>query len=146
MFRFILLTFLLLALGILASPIPVPDATSILERAAAPPDNEARALEPRGKQTMTWFYPGMGACGKRNGSNDKIIAIPQALWANGKHCGKQVKISGNGKSVVATVQDMCPSDGGCPDSGHIDVSPATFKAISANYQQVGEMTIAWSFM
>ena len=43
------------------------------------------------------------------------------------HCGKQVKITNksNGKSVTATVADLCP---GC-SYGSLDLSTGTFKSI-----------------
>lgn len=56
-----------------------------------------------------------------NADSTPLVALPTSLYADGKHCGKQVMIknTANGKTVVAKVQDMCP---GCPSDTSLDVS------------------------
>ena len=58
-----------------------------------------------------------GACGKVHGDDELIAAIDHELWgdssfSNGSStCGKKVKITNtkNGKSVTATIADVCPT-------------------------------------
>merc|ERR1712230_92602 len=58
-------------------------------------------------------------------------------------CGKSVKVTNtaNGKSVVATVADMCPS---CASSGSLDLSTGAFDVIGA--QDTGVLPISWDFV
>jgi len=79
-----------------------------------------------GGATLTWFNPGLGACGGHNGDNDFIIAISHIIWNGGSHCGDTVTISYRGKSVQATVVDECM---GC-DPNHIDLSPGLLHHIA----------------
>lgn len=55
--------------------------------------------------SMTWFSPrgAMTGCTPAVPDADMAIAIPEAAWDNGAHCGKQVSITANGKTVKATV-------------------------------------------
>lgn len=75
------------------------------------------------KMVFCPFFQGgaAGACGTVNADSTPLVALPTSLYADGKHCGKQVMIknTANGKSVVAKVQDMCP---GCPSDTSLDVS------------------------
>ncbi|KAJ8109820.1 hypothetical protein OPT61_g7178 [Boeremia exigua] len=78
----------------------------------------------------------LGACGEPMYPTDLTVALAQPAWgastydtmtgkATNKWCGQKIRIEYNGKSVDATVMDMCP---GC--SGHdIDLSDATWAAI-----------------
>ncbi|CAH0047214.1 unnamed protein product [Clonostachys solani] len=77
---------------------------------------------------MTWYNPGLGACGKTNNGNDIIVAIGVPHWhaANPNkdaNCQKKVTIHYGGKKVTARVVDKCMSCG----RNNIDVSPAVFK-------------------
>merc|ERR1712093_762127 len=69
----------------------------------------------------TFFYQNgnPGACGNYNKDSAKVVALDYRMYSNGDHCGKTV----NGKSVVATVADMCPS---CASSGSLDLSTGAF--------------------
>ena len=58
----------------------------------------------------SWFDPDMGACGKKNGPGDFIVALDAAQFNLG-WCGKKIEISFGGKSTAATIVDECP---GCP--------------------------------
>lgn len=78
----------------------------------------------------------LGACGEPMHASDLYVAIAQSAWgastydtmtgkATNKWCGQKIRIEYNGKSVDATVMDMCP---GC--AGHdIDLSDAAWEAI-----------------
>lgn len=93
-----------------------------------------------GGATLTWFHPGLGACGGHNGENDFIIAISHLIWDGGSHCGDTVTISYRGQTVQATVVDECM---GC-DPNHIDLSPGLLHHIAGpGTDQVTDAV--WSF-
>jgi len=66
---------------------------------------------------ITYFTPGMGACGETSGEGDKMVAISQSLFdqytPNGNPnknplCGKTVTIKGaDGSDHKATIWDRC---------------------------------------
>jgi hypothetical protein len=78
-----------------------------------------------------------GACGKALYDTDMIVALSHEAWgastydymtgeATNPWCGQKIKIDYNGKSVEATIMDMCP---GC--SGHdIDLSLAAWTSLT----------------
>lgn len=98
-----------------------------------------------GGAKATYFYQegGIGACGTANSDSTPLVALPPGLYANGAHCGKDVKIvnTANGKSVTAKVQDMCP---GCPSPTSLDMSTGAYDAIGA--QETGVLPIQWGFI
>jgi len=93
----------------------------------------------------TFFYQNgnPGACGNYNKDSAKVVALDYRMYSNGDHCGKTVKVTNtaNGKSVVATVADMCPS---CASSGSLDLSTGAFDVIGA--QDTGVLPISWDFV
>lgn len=62
------------------------------------------------------------------------------MYAGGKHCGKTVKITGNGKTITAKVADECPS---CVSTGSLDLSEAAFKGLAS--LNAGVVSIKWSW-
>jgi len=116
--------------------------------AAAPVEGtqlEARANSGR----ATYFYPGLGACGKNNGNNDYIVAVSKLLYDtypghtanpnNNPVCGRKIKASYGGKSVTVTVADRCES---CAFND-LDFSPAAFQQLAA--LSVGLFTVSWDW-
>ncbi|KAI4087262.1 MAG: hypothetical protein LQ339_008935 [Xanthoria mediterranea] len=98
---------------------------------------------------LTYYAPGLGACGRYNTANDKICAISHITYdayANGPNpntnplCGKQIRASRNGKSVVVTVVDRCE---GCK-ANDIDLSPAAFNQLAKAAE--GRVPVTWSWM
>ncbi|KAI1460033.1 RlpA-like double-psi beta-barrel-protein domain-containing protein-containing protein [Annulohypoxylon moriforme] len=94
---------------------------------------------------MTYYAPGLGACGKYNNANDHIVAVAPAQYGNdanpnkAKVCGKKIKIHYGGKTATATVVDKCPE---CA-SGSIDVSPAVFKQLAS--LDKGRVKVTWNY-
>jgi expansin (peptidoglycan-binding protein) len=93
---------------------------------------------------MTYFYPGLGACGIAHGDSDAVVALSALDFGNDINpnkaavCGKWVKIShANGNSVRAPIWDKCPE---CV-SGSIDVSPSVFQQIIGLF--VGRTDVTW---
>jgi len=93
----------------------------------------------------TFFFQegAAGACGNSNSDDVPLVALPTALYDNGKHCGKNVLVenTANGKTVVARVQDMCP---GCPSSHSLDLSTGAYDAIGE--RDTGVLPIKWGFL
>ncbi|CAJ2514109.1 Uu.00g022280.m01.CDS01 [Anthostomella pinea] len=87
---------------------------------------------------MTFFTPGLGACGQTNGAGDFIVALSQAQY-NG-NCGRSIKVTYQGKTAVAKVVDLCPGCG----SGSIDASPAVFNSLA--YPDLGRVHVDWVFV
>ncbi|KAI0197590.1 RlpA-like double-psi beta-barrel-protein domain-containing protein-containing protein [Astrocystis sublimbata] len=86
---------------------------------------------------MTYYNPGLGACGWTNGDGDAVVALSPSKSGN---CGRQIRIHYNGKSTTAKVVDKCP---GCGDES-IDVSPTVFDQL-ANRDQ-GRVHVTWEFI
>ncbi|KIM35926.1 hypothetical protein M413DRAFT_325213 [Hebeloma cylindrosporum] len=128
LFFFALFASVLLAL---ASPVPVVNGELV--------DIEKR-LTRSGRGT--WFHPGMGNCGKRNGDNDLILAIGKKLYDRngGSNCDQWVEIVANGKKAYGKTRDSCQS---CTDND-IDMSPALFKKLAP--LSTGVVKVSWHFM
>ncbi|KAL2118847.1 hypothetical protein VTJ04DRAFT_5806 [Mycothermus thermophilus] len=96
---------------------------------ALPTDTEEVA--PNGIGKVTWFYPGLGACGKRHTQNDMVAALnsqefdrygPRNDPSKNPRCGNILRVTYGGKSVDVTIVDRCE---GCVRGG-INLSPAAF--------------------
>jgi len=117
-----------------ALPQPVPTSSSVTFAGPA-----------------TWFNVGLGACGNWNTNDELVLAVsqtlfggypgttPENMWWGNPICGKKVKVSYGGKSVVATIVDACV---GC-ETWHVDLSPAAFSVLAP--QSVGEMDVTWQW-
>ncbi|KAI8954370.1 RlpA-like double-psi beta-barrel-protein domain-containing protein-containing protein [Xylaria longipes] len=88
---------------------------------------------------MTFFNPGLGACGGTDNDGSAVVALNTADYANGANCGRWITIQGNGRQTAARVVDLCP---GCGTHG-IDVSPAIFDDIAD--LSVGRISVTWFF-
>ncbi|KAH8202052.1 hypothetical protein TruAng_003807 [Truncatella angustata] len=93
---------------------------------------------------MTHYDPGLGACGRTNGPNDRIVALGHSRFTAGNPnndplCGKNIKIHHNGVTVTAQAVDKCMSCG----ANDIDVSPAVFKFFAP--LGTGVMQVEWEF-
>lgn len=86
---------------------------------------------------MTFFYPGLGACGQNNNNNDAVAAVSPGVYASGGACGKTATIHYNGKSTTVKVVDLCPS---CA-TGSIDVSPSAFQKLAD--LSAGRVHVTW---
>ncbi|KAI1779171.1 RlpA-like double-psi beta-barrel-protein domain-containing protein-containing protein [Hypoxylon cercidicola] len=94
---------------------------------------------------MTYFTPGLGACGKHNSETDHVVALAAAQYGGdanpnkAKVCGRKISIRYGGKTASATVVDKCPS---CA-SGSINVSPAVFKQLAS--LDKGRVKVTWGY-
>jgi hypothetical protein len=98
-------------------------------------------LNPRSSTgSMTWYTPGLGACGQTNSESELVCAMSASLYDAQSPCGKSIKISGPAGSVTVKVVDRCV---GCAYDD-IDLSPAAFeKAIGG--LGVGRKNAKWEW-
>ncbi|KAI0848032.1 RlpA-like double-psi beta-barrel-protein domain-containing protein-containing protein [Daldinia vernicosa] len=85
---------------------------------------------------MTYYAPGLGACGNVNTESDAVVAVSSSQDGN---CGRTINISYNGKTASATIVDECP---GCP-VGSIDVSPVVFEQLES--LDAGRVQVTWEY-
>ncbi|KAI9753728.1 MAG: hypothetical protein M4579_005019 [Chaenotheca gracillima] len=80
---------------------------------------------------ITYYEPGLGACGWTNSSDEPIVALPHGLMgeqSNGNpFCGRHIQINNNGKTATAKVVDKCM---GC-EGDSIDLSDSVFKQLAS---------------
>jgi expansin (peptidoglycan-binding protein) len=98
----------------------------------------------------TYFHQNgnAGACGQYHSDSDYGIAIDSnGYWGNdfssgSDLCGKVINIKNenNGKTVTATVWDVCPT---CNNGNSLDLSVGAFNAIATESE--GMVPISWSF-
>lgn len=128
------------------TPAPAPATSAAPASTSAPAPQQASSGSSSSSSTGESFKDvdltinpvngALGACGKPMNPEDITVAIAQSAWgastydtmtgeATNKWCGQKIRIEYNGKSVDATIMDMCP---GC--TGHdIDLSDAAWAAI-----------------
>lgn len=95
---------------------------------------------------ITFFNPGLGACGWTDNDDSMIVAISHIKMgsqSNGNPlCGKTVRIQAEGKSVDVKVTDKCM---GCAVND-IDVSPAVFKALLGDLGRGRVGGVTWTLV
>jgi hypothetical protein len=98
---------------------------------------------------LTYYEPGLGACGVTSKDSDKIVAISHIVFdavsvgsdpnAN-PLCGKKIRARRDNKSVDLTVVDRCT---GCqPDD--LDVTIDTFAGLAD--VDLGRVTVEWNWL
>ncbi|CAL9758014.1 unnamed protein product [Musa acuminata subsp. burmannicoides] len=96
---------------------------------------------------------GPAECDGRYHSDDQMLASLSTGWYDdGSRCNRSIRISGNGRSVLAKVVDECDSVYGCeadqsypPCSNNaIVASPAVRTALAITEAQVGDYDVTWS--
>ena len=97
---------------------------------------------------------GTAKCDNKYHDDKQLVVALSTGWYNGgSRCLKNIRIRGNGKSVLAKVVDECDSVNGC-DSRHgfrvpcanniVDASPALWKALRIPKGKIGNYMITWS--
>lgn len=86
---------------------------------------------------LTYYTPGLGACGFTNTEADHIVAIPEKIFDaynngnpnNNPLCNKTVTITGkNGQKYTAKIVDRCP---GCTEND-LDLTQSFFNTVTSN--------------
>ncbi|KAI1173779.1 RlpA-like double-psi beta-barrel-protein domain-containing protein-containing protein [Nemania sp. FL0916] len=117
---------------------------------AAPATSPLSALASR--QTMsgdlTYYTPGLGACGVYSGEEDAVVALSWQLFDpytpngnpnNNSLCGKKIHISLGGKKATVTVADRCT---GC-QLDDLDVPVKVFASLAD--PDVGRTKMTWTW-
>lgn len=98
---------------------------------------------------LTYYAPGLGACGITSSNNDKIVAVSHLVFDavsagsnpnNNPLCGKKIRARRNNRSVDLTVVDRCT---GCKPTD-IDVTVNIFATL-ADVDQ-GRVTVEWNWL
>lgn len=98
---------------------------------------------------LTYYAPGLGACGVTSTDSDKIVAISHTVFdavSTGSNpnanplCGKKIRARRDNKSVDLTVVDRCT---GCQPKD-LDVTVDTF-AILADVD-LGRVSVEWNWL
>ncbi|KAJ9104148.1 hypothetical protein QFC19_004132 [Naganishia cerealis] len=90
----------------------------------------------------TYYATGLGACGEVSSDSDFIVALNTPQFGGGypgPNCFKQIQISANGKTAMATIMDQCPGCG----YGDLDMSPSLFNHFAD--PAVGVFQMSWDF-
>ncbi|KAI5862017.1 RlpA-like double-psi beta-barrel-protein domain-containing protein-containing protein [Durotheca rogersii] len=85
---------------------------------------------------LTYYSPGLGACGLTHTDSDAIVAVSPSRDGN---CGRTININYNGRVASATVADKCM---GCVGDS-IDVSPAVFQQLEDT--GAGRISVDWEW-
>jgi hypothetical protein len=100
---------------------------------------------------LTYYDPGLGACGTSAGDNDMVCAVSRLIFdaaaapgdSNPNHnplCGRRVRVQRNAASVDLTVVDRCVA---CAATD-LDLSPAAFADLAD--PALGRVTGTWGFL
>ncbi|PVI06249.1 hypothetical protein DM02DRAFT_679666 [Periconia macrospinosa] len=97
---------------------------------------------------LTYYDPGLGACGQTHTENDAIVAVSHIRFDaagganpnNNPLCNKKIRIIRNGHAVDVTVVDRCT---GCKQDD-LDVSMAVFKSLAD--VDAGRVSTTWSWL
>lgn len=108
---------------------------------------------PVGSQTysgdLTYYSPGLGACGITSSANDDIVSISHITFDAASSvsnpnanplCKHKIRASRDGKSLDLTVVDRCV---GC-QANDIDVSPGAFKRLAD--PALGRTEVSWAWL
>jgi len=91
--------------------------------------------------------------GKYHYNTERVVALSTGWYNHGRRCGKNIRISAKGRSVLAKVVDECDSLHGC-DKPHafqppcepniVDASQAVWDALDITGDEVGDYPITWT--
>ncbi|KAI3338872.1 RlpA-like double-psi beta-barrel-protein domain-containing protein-containing protein [Ustulina deusta] len=116
---------------------------------SAAPAASSGALEARSNSgDLTYYTPGLGACGVYNSESDSIVALSWKLFDphtpngnpnNNSLCGRKIKVTRGGKSAVVTVEDRCE---GC-NTNDLDVPVKVFSKLAD--PNAGRVKVTWNW-
>ncbi|KAJ7740313.1 hypothetical protein B0H16DRAFT_1324493, partial [Mycena metata] len=91
-----------------------------------------------------WYHPngGISACGSPLQNSDTLAALGEENWDEGAHCGHNINVQYQGRSIMVSVQDLCP---GCQGVNGIDLPEGAIAVIDPNYKADGVISIVRSF-
>lgn len=123
-------------------------------KCSPPITNQTKALLTLNSFEKNGDGGGPSECDNQYHNDDTPVVALSTGWFNHKsRCHHHIRISGNGRSVVAMVVDECDSTMGC-DSDHdyqppcpnniVDASKAVWKALGVPQNNWGGLDIVWS--
>jgi len=121
---------------------PKPEPVKEQPKPEQPSNSGGAKKDYTGHATYYYQHGNAGACGKKNSDSAYIVALHPSLYNGGARCGKGISLTNTktGKTLQATVADLCPS---CEGSGHVDLSDGLFKALGNGAD--GVFDIAFGF-
>lgn len=90
--------------------------------------------------SMSFYAPGLGACGNTNSDSELIAAVSASLFDSEDVCGKSITITGDAGTTTVTVVDRCPGCG--PDD--LDLSSTAFQAAIGDLS-IGRKDAEWDW-
>lgn len=76
-------------------------------------------------------------------NSDNIVALPTGISGGpNSHCGQQVQVTYNGKTIYPVAMDTCES---CADD-HIDLSSGAMSQLDSNYVYDGVIQVDWELL
>ncbi|EIW74622.1 plant expansin [Coniophora puteana RWD-64-598 SS2] len=135
-----LLALLGTALGAPA-PLVLPSEVDVKANAnaTATAKSELESRQYYSEQRLTYYEPGLGACGWESTADQWVVALSVDMYGSGGYCGQSVTINYNGNQQTATVVDECEA---CPYGG-LDLSQGLFGSLAA--LEVGVIYGNWWF-
>ncbi|CAJ2508137.1 Uu.00g093230.m01.CDS01 [Anthostomella pinea] len=122
-----------------------------LATASANPVENPDAVEPRAAPftgDLTFYEPGLGACGVTNDNGDNVVAVSQLLFDHktpggnpnkNPLCGRKINVHHGGKTQLFTVQDRCT---GCK-LHDLDATVTFFEKFTS--PDKGRIPITWTW-
>ncbi|KAI0165824.1 RlpA-like double-psi beta-barrel-protein domain-containing protein-containing protein [Xylariaceae sp. FL1272] len=116
---------------------------------SAVPVKETRQIAGTFSGDLTYYAPGLGACGVTNLESDSIVAISKTLYDQytpgtnpnlNTLCGKQIQITIGDKSTIVTVEDRCEA---CAVDD-LDVPVAVFSQLAD--PNAGRVQMSWVWL
>ncbi|KAL1903715.1 DPBB_1 domain-containing protein, partial [Sporothrix stenoceras] len=138
------------------TPEPAPSPAPVPVPAPAPPNTPSGS--PDGgpfSGDVTFYAPGLGACGRYNAATDYIAAVSESLFdsvgaAHGIYnpnanplCGRRIRVtldSSVGATVDVTIVDRCTA---CAQND-VDLSPSAFGQLAG--ASLGRVRGSWFFL
>lgn len=116
-------------------------AMTLTSAAAAPPrtDSEAK-LAPQTTGDVTYYNPGLGACGETNRDGDAVAALAASLFDAQRPCNRKIRVSYQDRSVTVRVVDRCERCVG----NDVDLSPSAFKQVIGDLA-LGRVKASWDW-
>ncbi|EQK97956.1 hypothetical protein G6O67_004842 [Ophiocordyceps sinensis] len=102
--------------------------------------DSAVKLVPRATGEITYFNPGLGACGETNGDGDAVAALSASLFDAERPCNRNIRVSYQGRSLTVRVVDRCQA---CAHDD-VDLSPSAFQHVIGDLA-LGRVTASWEW-
>ncbi|KIH89996.1 hypothetical protein SPBR_00631 [Sporothrix brasiliensis 5110] len=142
------------------TPDPAPAPVPVPVPAPAPPTSPSSpsSSNPSGGPfagDVTYYVPGLGACGRYSAATDYIAAVSQSLYDavgaahgvsnpnNNPLCGRRIRVAlggGVGATVDVTIVDRCTA---CAEND-VDLSPSAFGQLAG--AAMGRVQGSWFFL